>query len=122
MLKIKAFEDMRKAITSLYIVPSKFFLLKSSLYELVKLENKLLYEKNPFNSNQWEKFKEKRVFAKLCDSVFNQRERIVNILDYFYDKTIQVLKSSKINFDKSFMAYVNTDPFQKCEVLLKVLL
>ena len=71
MLKIKAFEDMRKAITSLYIVPSKFLLLKSSLYELVKLENKLLYEKNPFSSNHWEKFKEKRVFAKLCDSIFN---------------------------------------------------
>ena len=50
MLKIKAFEDMRKAITSVYIVPCKFFLLKSSLYELVKLENKLLYENNPFNS------------------------------------------------------------------------
>lgn len=51
MLKIKAFEDMRKAITSVYIIPCKFFLLKVSLYELIKLENKLLYEENPFNSN-----------------------------------------------------------------------
>ncbi len=71
MLKIKAFENISRVIKSPYTIASKFFLLKTSLYELIKLEKKLLYDKNPFNSNNWEDFKDKKVFVKLCDSIFN---------------------------------------------------
>ena len=71
LLKIKAFNNMNRAVKTIYLIPCKFFLLKTSLYELCKLEKKLLYKKDPFNSPNWSKFKEKKIYVKLCNSVMN---------------------------------------------------
>ena len=56
MLKIKAFEDIGKVINSIYVVICKFFLLKQTLYELLKFENKMVQEDNPFGFNQWQNY------------------------------------------------------------------
>lgn len=121
MLKVKAFEEIQSVVKSIYVITFKFFLLKATIYDLIKFEKKLLLDDNPFNSTFWIEFKKKKVFAKIVNSIFKQQERIYMILDNYLEKTEFLLKQSKISFNKKFLSFINDDPYQKVTGILDLL-
>lgn len=121
MLKITAFDEIKSIVTSAYIFAFRFFLLKSALYDMIKLEKKLLQDPNPFNSKNWEEFKAKPVYAKIVNSLFKQEDRIADMIDEYLPKALAVLKNSKIKFNSSFIGYLNKDPYQDCSLVLGLL-
>ena len=121
MLKVRAFEDIQSVVKSIYVITFKFFLLKATIYDLIKFEKKLLIDENPFNSTYWKEFKKKKVFAKIVNSIFKQQERIYMILDNYLEKTEFLLKQSKISFNKKFLSFINDDPYQKVTDILVLL-
>lgn len=122
MLKVKAFEDIARVINSIYVIICKFFLLKQTLYELLKFEDKMVREDNPFGFNQWESFTKTQTYLKILETVSNQKYRVYNILDNLLYKTRAVMKASNINFSKEFNQYINDDPYQKPWPVLELLL
>lgn len=121
MLKVKAFERIGKVIKSIYIIISKFFLLKNAVYELIKLEDMILRGDNPFKTQVWAVFKKKSVYLKICHGIVAQKDRVYEILDNYYYRTLAVMEKSKISFGKEFKDHINDDPFQKSEAALVVM-
>jgi serine/threonine protein kinase len=122
ILKITAFDEIKIVVNSAYIFAFRFFLLKSSLYDMIKLEKKLIQDENPFKSVYWEEFKKKPVFAKIVNSIFKQEDRIMDMIDEYLPKAVVVLKNSNIKFNESFVSYLNKDPYQDISMVLTLLM
>jgi len=121
MLKITAFDEIKSVVSSAYIFAFRFFLLKSALFDMIKLEKKLLQESNPFNTKNWVEFKTKPVYAKIVNALFKQEDRVADMIDEYLPKALAVLKNSNIKFNASFVSYLNKDPYQDCSMVLGLL-
>lgn len=122
-LKEKAFQMFPKAIKGAFSPLCQFFLLKAQIYELSFFESIMFSDENKLGLPLWEKFREKSGFAKFLSSILSKEEQLLDILDkHLAQARIKAnLLSQKQNMS-TLKSYLNDDPLQNPEPVLKVLL
>ena len=123
LLKKKAFELFPAIIKSNYTSLCRFFLLKSQLFEISFLLSILYSDENKLNLPCWDEFKKKSGFAKFVSAIMSQENYTYDLIDENLD--LAIISSNAIGKKQSITMikkYLNDDPYQNPEAVLKVIL
>lgn len=124
MLKMKLYRDLAIFRTT-HIVTMRFFLIKSSVYDMISYKNKLLNEKCPFEEipqSAWTNQRKKAKFAQFLNLVIKRETELINGMDQIYPEAEYNMSRGAIKFNKSFLEFVNDDPRHDCSPLLEIIL
>lgn len=123
LLKQKAFEVFPAVIKSNFTVLCRFFLLKAQLFEISFLLSVLYSSENQLKLPCWDEFKKKSGFSKFVSAILSQENDINDLLDNRLDKaTTATAMISKKQSVSMIRKYLNDDPYQNPEPVLKVIL
>ena len=123
LLKQKAFELFPAIIKSNYSILCRFFLLKAQLYEISFLLTILYNSENQLKLPCWDEFKKKSGFAKYVSAVMSQENNVYDLIDeHMKNAKIAATVISKKQSISMILKYLNDDPYQNPEPVLKVIL
>ena len=123
LLKQKAFEVFPAVIKSNFTVLCRFFLLKAQLFEISFLLSILYSSENQLKLPHWDEFKKKSGFSKFVSAILSQENDINDLLDNRLDKAMTASAMiSKKQSVSMIRKYLNDDPYQNPEPVLKVIL
>ena len=122
-LKEKAFQLFPKAIKGAFSQLCQFFLLKAQIYELSFFESIMFSTENQLKLPVWDQFRKKSGFAKFLSAILAQQDKLFDIVDKHLKQARQQagVLSLKQNMT-TLKSYLNDDPLQNPEPVLKVLL
>ena len=123
LLKHNAFELFPAVIKSNFSGLCRFFLLKAQLYEISFMLTILYSVENELKLPCWEEFKKKAGFAKFVSAIMAQENKLYDKIDECMDKArLAATVISKKQDVKMILKYLNDDPYQNPEPVLKVIL
>jgi hypothetical protein len=123
ILKKKAYDMIPSVMRGVYVELCRFFLLKALCYEIFSFESILYSDENPLNLSIWDEFRKKKSFAKFLQMIVNMENTYFELMDDNFNQA----KSAAVAISKSqaipkIWQYLNDDPYQNPEPILKVLI
>ena len=123
VLKEKAFNLIPKVMKGVYVGLCQFLLLKGMLFEIFSFESILYSDENVLKLPHWEVFREKSGFAKFVSLVMAMENRLFDHMDSSLDMAKQGAQAiGKGQAIPMIWKYLNDDPYQDPEPVLKALL
>ena len=123
LLKEKAFNLVPKVMRGDYVVLCQFLLLKGMLFDIYSFQPILYSKENHLNLSNWEEFQKKTGYAKFVSLIITLENRLFLHLDSSLKKAKQgarVIEQSQAI--PMIWKYLNDDPYQNPEPVLKALL
>ena len=122
LLKLVAFDEIKAVVSSAYLFAFRFFLLKGTLFDLLKLENYMVNRPEKFGSASWAQFSAKPVFAKLVNSVVKKISTVVDMVEEYQPKALAAVTLSGQDKQSSIARAVNDDPYDDPTLVVTILL
>lgn len=123
ILKKRAYDMIPSIMKGLYVELCRFFLLKALCYEIFSFQSILYSDENPLNLPIWDEFRKKQSFAKFLQMIVKMENTYFELMDEnFHKAKAAALVISKSQAIPKIWQYLNDDPYQNPEPILKVLI